>query len=72
MELRLARWSTVCARADWWRAGAGWAAPLPAIALGWTPVLFSTRMERGLDRERGAEDEDENEDEDEAGKLPSP
>ena len=45
MELRLARWSTVCARADWWRAGAGWAAPLPAIALGWTPVLFGTLTE---------------------------
>ena len=45
MELRLARWSTVCARADWWRAGAGRVAPLQAIALGGTPVLLGTLTE---------------------------
>ena len=45
MELRLARWSSVCARADWWLVGAGWAAPLPAIALGWTPVLLGSLTE---------------------------
>ena len=38
---------------------------MPVIALGWTPVLFSTQTERGLDWERGTEDEDEDENEDE-------